>query len=110
MNIQIENVDLNGVTLQGSIQATLSELTAAFGTPQRRRIHDITAHPISYFWALRLNDQLSVTIYDWNEAFIPGASDIIAWRIGGTDKAAVALLHRAFREELGLGQSRSRAA
>lgn len=83
--------NINGTSLQGYVEATLQELTNAFGTPTY--FHPSTYDKTQIEWNLLIEDEESktvVTIYDWKQyGFIPSANETVTWNIGGRNSEAV---------------------
>ena len=86
--------------LQGSIQATRTQLIKAFGEPLQglssRMLND---------WKIQFDDGTVATIYDWKTDPLPD-DEVYAWRIGGKTHRAVVLVHQAFRKAHGLVAAR----
>lgn len=93
-------IDIQGTSMQGSIQATMKELTRAFGNPQA------SAHSRSTTcWDILFEDGTVATIYDWGKDEWSGAprpDSVVFWHIGGKDRRAVYLVHQQFRSLNGL--------
>lgn len=86
-------IDVTGTHLQGTIQASLTQLFVVFGAP-------LKALPggdnINYIWHLEFADGAIATVYDWNRA-CTGPHERVTWNIGGKSIEAVGLVHDAFR-------------
>jgi hypothetical protein len=83
----------------GTIQARLSELAFAFGSPED--IDDDYCEHMTMRWTLKFEDSgLVATIYDWSRGRCR-AGEPYAWHIGGPigrGHEAVHRVHQAFRE------------
>lgn len=92
------SIETQQVSLQGYIQATLADLTRAFGAPAVGEPGD----RIIACWAIEFEDGSVATIYAWKLSELPEPSATVSWNIGGVTPRVVALIHDAFRETHGL--------
>jgi hypothetical protein len=92
------SIDNTGVSLRGTIQATLSQLTKVFGEPAL----GVPGDRILIEWVAEFEDGQVVTIYCWKIPDMPDADAVISWCIGGRSEAARDMVHSAFRSHFGL--------
>lgn len=104
MNFHTHNqaiIDDNLTMLQGSIQATRTQLIKAFGEPLQGLSSRVTND-----WKIQFDDGTVAAIYDWKTDPFPD-DELYSWRIRGKTHRAVELVHQAFRKAHGLGQERA---
>lgn len=87
------SIDTSRTMLQGTIQATLGQLIAAFGTPALGE--DTDRVPCS--WAIEFEGAVPATIYLWKQP-TPAENVVTSWNIGGVTADVVQLVHEAFRQ------------
>lgn len=95
--------DLTGTFLQGYIQGTPAQLEQAFGAPLTEHLPD----QVSMMWIVSFPGHNPISIYCRSAR--PAADEVTAFRIGAHARAAVPLVHEAFRYKLGLGEHRKSA-
>jgi hypothetical protein len=93
-------IDINGTSLQGYIQATRAQLERAFGEPDEGG----DEVKITTMWTLLYANGEVATIYDWKRygAGYPKQSELISWHIGANVKRVEAMVHDSFRAAHGL--------
>jgi hypothetical protein len=82
-------------SMQGTIQATLLELTSVFGRPFAN--DPATTGKSNYRWQIMWDDETVATIYDWHQPEF-GPNDTIAWHIGGYTSKVRDMVHEEFRQ------------
>lgn len=96
-------VSTHMTSMQGTIQASLLQLTYAFGKP---RVSSAAASPAAdgfYEWNIQFEDGSVATIYDWNRKVAPEPNEVIGWNIGGHDRRIAERVHDTYRHaHLGL--------
>jgi hypothetical protein len=80
----------NGTCLQGYIRANYNDLVRVFGEPN----NGDGGYKVQAEWNLKFSDGTVATIYDWKEDRSP--KYVRDWHIGGFNKKAVDLVHKAF--------------
>jgi hypothetical protein len=94
-----EGIDTSWVQLQNTLQATVAQLTAAFGPPLKRSGRS----KVHLEWQLQFLDSSEVaTIYSWAEPTEPKRDDLIVWRIGSKRSHTALRVHDEFRGAHGL--------
>lgn len=87
-------ISINGVTLQGTIQASALQLSQTFGSPD---VNNNVHGKITTDWAIAFDDGVIVHIYDWGQPTVPQPEEMITWRIGGKTRSDVERVHGLFR-------------
>jgi antirestriction protein ArdC len=90
----IDEVDINGTSLQGNISATSKQLEAVFGKPDLYE-----DEKVKVLWAVKFDGpdgEEIASIYDWKNDNAPGDEEVYDWHIGGNSPLAVELVKNVF--------------
>ena len=104
ITLRRNNVNANGTSLQGYIEADYYDLVRLLGDPDPGYDGKTQAE-----WAFEAYDEhfgnVTVTVYDWKQgdAYLgPGngtpPEDITVWNVGGRDKAALWVMENLLRD------------
>lgn len=103
------DIELQGTSLEGYIQATRAQLEKVFGQPLLDDGGTGSDGKVPLWWEVQFENGAVARIYVYCRP-APQMNDLVSWHVGTARAADVGLVHEAFRDALGLGVPQRKAA